>query len=259
MSLLHLGGLATLTGVRCGGSRAAELDAALRAAWSRCLEPGPHPPRDAPLDDPVEAVDDPVEAVLDAGDDLAGVLQSLTQTITYAKIAAQTGRLFMVHAGAVAAPSGATVAFVAPGGTGKTTIVSRLGIRFGYLTDETVAVDATGRVHPYPKPLSIRHVEGGKVETSPDALGLAMPPTVCTLRRIVLLARTDGHDEAPRVEELSRFDAIAAIAPETSALSSLPRPLHWLDDLLGRLDPTVRLHYRDVETVLDLVAGWLEN
>ncbi len=253
MSLLHLTGLSTRTPVRLTGERAADLDAAARVAWTRCLVDGP----DAAGADPET---ESVEARLDAGDEAAAVLQQLTQQVTYAKIAAQTGRLFMMHAGAVAHADGATVAFVAPGGTGKTTLVRRLGARYGYLTDETVAVDAAARVHPYPKPLSIRgDARRPKSETSPDDLGLVRPPARCTLRRIVLLERRDDHPPAPRVEPLSRFAAIAAIAPETSALSALPRPLHWLDDLLSGLEPVVRLSYGEVDTVLALVADWLER
>lgn len=251
MTVLHLSGLSTSTPVRFGGSRAPELAAAARVAWSRCLLDGP---------DAAGAVTEPVEARLDDGEDPAGVLQQLTQRVTYAKIAAQTGRLLMMHAGAVANDDGDAVAFVAPGGTGKTTLVRRLGARYGYLTDETVAVDAGAGVRPYPKPLSIRGNAGRpKSETSPDDLSLVRPPARCTLRRIVLLERSDDHPPEPLSEPLSRYAAIAAIAPETSALSALPRPLHWLDDVLSGLEPVVRLRYREVDTILDTVAGWLDR
>lgn len=262
MTCLQLGGLSTRTSVRFTGGRAAELDAAARRAWARCLLPA----GDAtlPETEPVTAAlrapgEEPGDEAV-SGTDEAGVLQSLTQQVTYAKIAAQTGRMLMMHAGSVAGATGDAVAFVAPGGTGKTTLVSRLGNRFGYLTDETVAVDADATVHAYPKPLSLRSAGARpKAETSPDDLRLARPPADCTLRRIVMLARSDHHDGAPRVEPLSRYEAIAALAPETSALSALPRPLHWLDLLLDDLAPTVRLHYREVDTVLDLASAWLER
>ena len=59
------------------------------------------------------------------------------------------------------------------------------------------------------------------------------------------------------VAPLTPFQAIAALAPETSSLASLPRPLHGLADLLGTLDETVRLTYRDAGAIADLVADWL--
>lgn len=260
MSTLLLGGLATRTPVRFTGSRAAELDAAARLAWARCLlgDADADGPETEGVEASLRARGEAAEGATVGGTDRAEVLQQLTQQVTYAKIAAQTGRLLMLHAGAVANDAGDTIAFVAPGGTGKTTLVRRLGGRFGYLTDETVAVDASARVHPYPKPLSIRgDAARPKAETSPDALGLIRPPAYCRLRRIVLLARSDEHVGAPSQEPLSRFDAIAALAPETSALSALPRPLHWVDGLLDALSPVVRLRYREVDTVLDTVAEWL--
>ena len=268
-------GLGTRTPVRLAG-RVAELSDAVRAAWSRCLHP------DAPgagaletepvgvrLDDVAFAGGEPARpcgtgapAEL-AGEDLRLLLQRLTQEVTYAKIRAQAGRLFMLHAGAVAHPvTGDAVAFVAPGGTGKTTLVRHLGERHAYLTDETVGFDAAGAIVPYPKPLSLRPGAGvhGKTETSPDALGLFAPPidARCRLRRIVLLRRDDTHAGPPEVATMSLFDAIAALAPETSSLSALPRPLHALADVLGALDDTVTLTYRDAADVARLVDAWLE-
>lgn len=266
MTDLDLYGLGSRTPVSLGGDAASELVDAVRAAWSRCL--------DAPAGDPLRT--EPVRAALgheasaDPGaqgertasaPDLPGLLQALTQQVTYAKIQAQAGRLLLLHAGAVAHPqTGAAVAFVAPGGTGKTTLTRRLGERFGYLTDETVAVDAAGAVLPYPKPLSIRRTPTDlrKGETSPDALGLRRAPEAPRLVRLVLLDRSDAH-AAPHLEELGLADAITALAPETSSLSALPRPLHWLAGLLDTLPAVTRLRYGEVDDVLDLAAGWLEE
>ncbi len=228
------------------------LEDAIRHAWSRCL---------ARSDDPLDS--EPVRIENGPADDETpeSLLQHLTQQVTYAKIHAQAGRALMLHAGAVAHPrTGVSLAFVAPGGTGKTTLMRHLGNRYGYLTDETVAVTADGVVLPYPKPLSIR-VEAsnmGKTETSPDDLRLRLPPAEAVLHRIVLLARSDDHAGPPEVDELSPFEAIAALAPETSSLSALPRPLHWLADLLDRLEPTVRLRCRDAHSAMDVASAWLE-
>jgi len=261
---LDLYGLGTRTRVTFSGASASEVEDAVRHAWVRCL---------APIDPPdVETLDtEPLVAELaDASADtsastiarseLPALLQTLTQKVTYAKIRTQTGRLLMMHAGGVAHPeTGSSIAFVAPGGTGKTTLMRRLGNRFGYLTDETVGEDDVGIIRAYPKPLSIRTAPTTtqKGETSPDDLRLLAAPSAPRLGRIVLLARSDDHEGTPSVEHLDLADAIAALAPETSALSSLPRPLHRLADLLGTLDPTVRLRYREVDEILDLVAGWL--
>jgi hypothetical protein len=64
--------------------------------------------------------------------------------------------LLSIHAAAVATSAGAVVL---PGdsGSGKTTLCARLLQRgAGYLSDDSVAVDATGRILGYPKPLGFK-------------------------------------------------------------------------------------------------------
>lgn len=181
-----------------------------------------------------------------------------TQAVTRVFITAQTGRLLMFHAGACAHPAtGATVAYVAPGGTGKTTLSRVLGRSLGYLTDETVGITTDGRIQPYPKPLSIRPQDtiGPKLETSPDDLGLRTAPASPWLSRIVLLDRRDDHAGAPRIEKLDLADAIIALAPETSALSSLERPLHLLSDLVAATGPVLRCTYREAEQLAPVLIA----
>ncbi|HSF31671.1 MAG TPA: hypothetical protein VLK82_14505, partial [Candidatus Tectomicrobia bacterium] len=70
-------------------------------------------------------------------------------------------RLF-VHAGAVGW-QGQTILIPGRSYTGKSTLVAAM-VRAGatYYSDEYAVVDAAGRVHPYPKPLSLRGGEGVK-------------------------------------------------------------------------------------------------
>lgn len=262
MTTLEVYGLATRTAVHLGGSHADELAAAVRVAWSRCLAPlGDELPGEdvsARLDAPGEAPEDAARHGASApgtvrGTDLASVLQTLTQRITQAKITAQTGRLLMFHAGSVADPAtGAALAFIAPGGTGKTTLASTLGRRLGYVTDETVGLDPEGRVQPYPKPLSVRggRSAGPKVETSPDELLLLKAPPSPTVARFLLLERADDLT-GPTFEELTVYHAIAAMTPESSALSALPRPLHLLAGLLDGLGPVLRVRYAEAASLVD--------
>ena len=93
---------------------------------------------------------------------LASALSGITQQVTRAAIEARAGQLLMFHAGALCdLDTGATIAFVAPGGTGKTTLVRTLGPGRGYVTDETVGVRARRGIEPYCKPLSVRRAEPG--------------------------------------------------------------------------------------------------
>jgi len=76
-----------------------------------------------------------------------------------------------VHAGVVAV-DGRALVLPGPSFSGKTTLVAAL-VRAGatYLSDEFAVLDADGRVHPYPKPLSIRR-HGGWAQTDVPAAAL---------------------------------------------------------------------------------------
>jgi len=263
VTALTLHGISTRTRVEVAGPRAGELGDAVAHAWSRCLAPRGDEVDGEPvsviLDEPGTRPPGPPDAV--RGDDLAPLLQSLTQRVTVAKIKAQSGRRLMLHAGALSHPvTGASLVFVAPGGTGKTTLARRLGRHLGYLTDETAALSPDGRLHPYEKPLSIRPpaFAGTKVETSPDDLALLGAHPAPFVRQLVLLRR-EADRAQPALKRLSLFDAITDLTRETSALSRLPRPLHLLADLLGALPPVVRLHYAEAEDVAVLLPTLLED
>lgn len=246
MATLDLYGLGVHSQVSVQGSDA--LVDALRAAWSRCLVP-----RGGEIEG--EAFE------LSPGGELAPLLQRFTQDVTWAAIKAQRGRLYMFHAGAVTDPAtGAALAYVAAGGTGKTTLSRVLGRTHGYVTDETVGFTLDGHIHPYEKPLSVRphHFQGIKDELSPDALGLVPVHPGAHLRRFVLIRR-DSALEQPTVEELSVADAIMALASESSSLSSLNQPLQSLAAFLDQCPPTVRVTYSEAEGVRDLLIDLLEE
>jgi hypothetical protein len=186
--------------------------------------------------------------------------ESATQQITQAFIAARAGELLMFHAGAVAHPiTGRALVFVAPGGTGKSTLTRRLGKHYGYLSDETVGIDpVTLRIHPYPKPITLAPDHGHpKRENSPDDLGLLQAPPSPTLTDLVVLRRTPGRDTAA-FTPLPVLDALAMIAPETSSLSKLPRPLHLMADVHRRAGCTL-VEYGEAEQILPWCTARLEG
>ena len=228
--------------------------AAIAHAWSRCLvdfaaEPdgsGLQPSEPLVVAGPVDGTDEAARAAM----------QRLSQQVTLHLIATQTGRLLMFHAGAVSEPAcGDSVVFVAPSGTGKTTLASLLGRSLGYLTDETVGIDLASRaIHPYPKPLSMAPAgRRAKVEISPDDLGLVPAHPTPKVSRILLLNRQPGLAGPPGLDELGTIDAIAALIPETSALNRLPRPLHAVADLLAATGPVLRCTYREARDIVPLV------
>lgn len=194
-------------------------------------------------------------------DEVAAAMQALTQTVTRAAIAARTGELMMFHAGGLCdQTSGATIALVAPGGTGKTTLVRTLGRGRGYVSDETVGVTADGHIEPYCKPLSVRRPEMGqpKDEVAPESLGLCPPRVRPWLAGMVLLRRDLEVGESVRVETVDLLDALVLLAPETSALASFAAPLRRLAELVESVGGLRRVRYHDaadVEPVVHDVLG----
>jgi hypothetical protein len=102
-------------------------------------------------------------------------------------------RIF-VHAGVV---GWRERAIVIPGRSysGKSTLVAAL-LRAGatYCSDEFAVVDTSGRVHPYPRPLSLRQPAGRPLRCAPEALG-ARAAEQPLLPGLVLIARYQpgGH------------------------------------------------------------------
>lgn len=183
-------------------------------------------------------------------------LQRLTQQVTRAVIEARTGDLLMLHAGALShATTGAAVAFVAPGGTGKSTLCTVQGPGRAYLTDETVGIRRDGTIAPYLKPISTRRPDwsGVKDEVAPGGIGLRPPTVSAQLAGIVLLRREDGWVGAPEVTVLDTLTALTEIAPETSGFSSTHRPLTWLAELLEETGGARRVSYATADQLGPLV------
>lgn len=186
--------------------------------------------------------------------------ESATQQITQAFIAARAGELLMLHAGSVAHPvTGRALVFVAPGGTGKSTLTRRLGKSYGYLSDETVGIcPDTLRIHPYPKPITLAPEHGHpKRENSPDDLGLVPAPAVPVLADLVVLRRTTEREHAT-FTPLPVLDALTMIAPETSSLSKLPEPLHLMADVHRRAGCTL-VEYGEGHQILQWCTDRLEG
>ncbi|WP_062304521.1 arsenate reductase/protein-tyrosine-phosphatase family protein [Demequina subtropica] len=242
------------------GSGVAPVAAAARRMWSRCLVPGVD---DAPVESAIEVTVDPDAEVIAqarsrgglAYSDPAHAIHFLTSAITVRAIEQRVGGMVMLHAAGIAAPTGEVVGFIAPSGTGKTTLARTLGAHYGYVTDETLAVDPDRGVLPYPKPLSIleRRVGGLKEEWGPESLDLVpVPGAPLRLARLVLIER-DVYADRPVLEELPLLEGLAHLAEQISFLARLPRKLHTLADLVESVGGVSRLRYREARDVIPLM------
>lgn len=239
--------------VDCSGARATELAQAIRRVWSRCMT--------SPDGEPevrIEVMSDPDEGARASArarraiafPDIESALHHLSSAATVGAIDLRRGTLLMLHAAALATPEGDVVGFVAPSGTGKTTLARSLGAHLGYVTDETLALAGT-RVLAYPKPLSIvtdsRH--GIKEQWGPDPLDLMPVGPRLRLARLVLLDRRPDGPEVPELSRMDHLEGLAELAAQVSYLPDLPRRLHSLSDVVDEVGGIFRLSYREAATV----------
>lgn len=161
------------------------------------------------------------EALLAASGDLDVALGVLDAKIR-AEISTRASGWTFVHAGVVAREGRA---LVVPGVSfsGKTSLVRAL-IEAGasYYSDEYAVLDADGRVHPYPRPLSIRDGGGGSrtTELAAASLGAATGSSAAEIAVVALAPyRADAHWQPRRYSA-----AHAALALLTHAVVAREEP-----------------------------------
>ena len=189
--------------------------------------------------------------------DRAVMLMRLSQQVTLAAIDGGRGKLWMLHAAGVALADGRVVVLVGPSGRGKTTAARVLGQDFGYVSDETIGIGADGTVFSYRKPLSLIERQGApKVERSPSEVGLKrLPDAALRVAAIVLLdRRVDGPAE-PTVEPTDLGDAIDDLVGQSSSLAAMESPLRTITAHAEATGGTVRVTYRDVESLPPIIES----
>jgi energy-coupling factor transporter ATP-binding protein EcfA2 len=215
-------------------------EAAVRAAWTDAL---------------ADADAQPVETVTPRGSERAFMLSSLSQQVTLAAIEAARGRAWMLHAAGVATPDGQVVVLVGPSGRGKTTASRALGAVYGYMSDETIAIDADGRVWPYRKPLSVIEDRAApKTQLPPSALGLQpLPDAELRVAAVVLLDRDPEHPGEPVVETADLGDALADLVSQTSFLHDQPAALRFIAALAAATGGIRTVKYREATTLPSVI------
>ncbi|GAA1408265.1 hypothetical protein AUR04nite_34110 [Glutamicibacter uratoxydans] len=165
-------------------------------------------------------------------------IQSVLSTeVTLAALRAHSGDLLMFHAGGIARDDGKVAMIIGPSGVGKTTTMRHLGLHYGYVSDETVAVNFQGEVLPYRKPLSI--ITDGhefKVQVAPSTLHLLPLPTApLILSGIALLKRPDTIESDTVLEPIGLAQGLMMAIEQTSYLGEIHRPLAKLASLASKV------------------------
>lgn len=226
-------------------SRLGEADeAAVRAVWADAtVEPGDGDPAPAATVVPYDSAP-------------SHMLSSLSQQVTLAAIEAARGRAWMLHAAGVATPDGQVVVMVGPSGRGKTTASRALGAVYGYVSDETIAIDADGRVWPYRKPLSVIEDPGApKTQFAPSELGLQpLPDAELRVAAVVLLDRDPGHPGAPVVEVTDMGDALSELVAQTSFLHDQHAALRFIEALARATGGIRTVKYREAVTLPAIIS-----
>lgn len=221
---------------------ASEAVARIRAAWQGALIECASPDRDV---------------IVDEIHDLDRVLEQLSVRVTLEALAHRRGELVMFHAAGIALEDGRVVAFVGPSGRGKTTLSRELGRHFGYVSDETIGVDADLNVYAYRKPLSVVQEAGPKKQVAPADAGLReLPDAPLRLAALVLLDRVAGAD--PSLERVDLVDALADLVPQLSYLGDLDAPLQRVARLVDGVGGVYRLRYAEASSVAPEVASFLD-
>ncbi|WP_437582543.1 hypothetical protein ACSAGD_09780 [Paramicrobacterium sp. CJ85] len=195
------------------------------------------------------------------GADYDAVAMASSTKVTLQGIERARGEHLMLHAAGVSLQDGRVAAFVAPSGGGKTTLASHLGKHYGYVSDETIAIDRDLRVYPYRKPLSIienPEKKWKKTQTSPDALGLcSLPEMPLNLAAIVLFERDDEHSGEPVIGSVALPDAIEDLSGQISYFGDIPDSVCMLADIVEKTGGIRTLRYGEAEGVAAVLADLL--
>lgn len=219
----------------------------VRDLWAWCLD-------DASADQPTITLALP-DVLLDPSPEM---LLRLTSRINDAAIQSRSGLDVLLHAAGICTPSGTVCALVGPSGAGKTTAALTLGQdRWGYVTDETVAIDAVGTVRAFPKPLAlVGPPQSEKHLVSPARLGMQRCPERLRVGALVYLDRDRSHSSGPSsLESLDLLDAVELLAAQCSALTQIDQPLHRLKGLVESTGGMQVLHYREIGEIGALLTG----
>jgi hypothetical protein len=167
-------------------------------------------------------------------------------------VALEAPDFIFIHAGVVA-DGGSALLLPGMSFAGKTTLVRSL-VKAGavYYSDEFAVLDATGRVHPYPRPLSYRPPDGGpSVDYRVEQLGGAVGDQPLSVRLVVAARYRPGVEWDP--EHLSA--GAGALILLENAIPGQDRPDQTIRHITRAIAGATVLHGERGEA--DEIAGEL--
>ncbi|WJY64416.1 hypothetical protein CATRI_11835 [Corynebacterium atrinae] len=187
-------------------------------------------------------------------DDVGRYSYDISRSLALRTIESYWGELLLLHGCALADEAGSVVAFVAPSGTGKSTLVRSLGARYRYVTDELVAIEQDGTIHPFPKPIS--KVVGRdplvKADLPLERFGLTPAVGALSLKTVVVLNRDPDCGE-PQLRKLTIPDALRSVVGQSSSLWSSRWQVDALVSAITSLGEPLELVYSEASSVGPLV------
>ncbi|WP_066515463.1 ATP-binding cassette domain-containing protein [Curtobacterium ammoniigenes] len=241
----------------------------LRRAWAGCITTGPQPPamriRCLLVESESASLAPLRAAAMRMGSEVGPgqpdvVAQSFSELsaaivarVTAAVIERRSDDATLLHAAGLAR-RGSVIGFVGPSGAGKSTLIREIADE--YVSDETLVVDASGVVSPYPKPISIVADGAPKTQHAPADFGLHPVTERLPLGALVLLDRSPGTREA-RIRRVSLAASIPDLVPQVSHLARRRDGLSRLSVLVACAGPLLRLTYGEssqVRAILDMLV-----
>ncbi len=205
--------------------------------------------------------------------DDAGEIAAAFELQLYRQVADLWGtQILSLHAAAVAA-CGRVIMFSGASGSGKSSLATQALLSgFGYLSDEFALLDATGRVHPFPRPLQwgkTRHpafhhrqllASGLFRKTSysfPDRHGKIIRSLLWLPKRLIrkpqavhalILPRFSGRHAKTVIEPVRRSQALIELAHEIHQFFPATAGIRLLHEYLPDDLPVFRLCYGSVRS-----------
>jgi hypothetical protein len=246
-----------------------ELRAVLYDLFECCSSSAPPQVRFAIVSDRSEHVVCVDDEILVRTDATEFAVATLVWEINRRVIASAAVGWVLVHAAAVQR-GGVAMMLPGPSGSGKSTLAaSLLAAGYGYLTDDVVAIDATGRIVPYPKPLGLGEdvvpmfaalsdappaatSSDGERYVSPTALGACASDAA---PRLVLFPTYDAAG-SDRLVAISRAETLVRLAE--SSFNFATRGQDAFETLARVIDvcECYRIEYAHADRVVAFVDDW---